>query len=232
MLPPDITAAIAAADYVVGVDEVGYGAWAGPLVVCAVVLSKDWPMAHLVKDSKAFTGDKARTRREAVVRQILPTVTYFTVTSTSAEIDASGSIYKLLPVSHGRAIDGVIAKYESMGVIGTNAVIVDGTLKVTYGGGKQALSLPKADALIAAVSAASLIGKVARDAHMNKMAVEYPQYGFDKSAGYGTPAHAAALEAHGPCPIHRRSFSPIARLVRQQEPSIFDLMADVAQDDP
>ena len=227
MIPPNITAAIAAADYVVGVDEVGYGAWAGPLVVCAVVLSKDWPLAHLVKDSKAFKGDKAQVRREAVARQILPAVTYFIVTSTPAEIDASGSIYKLLPVSHGRAIDGVIAKHESMGVIGTNAVIVDGTLKVSYGGGKQALSLPKADALIAAVSAASIIGKVARDAHMDKMDAKYPGYAFSSNKGYGgNPAHDAGLKKLGPCEIHRRSFAPIRDLLKTSETATFEFPSE------
>ncbi len=222
MIPPDITAAIAAADYVVGSDECGYGAWAGPLVVCAVVISKDWPLAHLVKDSKDFQGKNAGPARERIAAQILKGLTYAIESVQPKEID-DGGIYKILPMVHGRAIDAVIKKHEAMGVVGTNAVIVDGTLKVHYAGGKQALALPKADALIAAVSAASIIGKVARDRVMIKYATQYPGYGFDDNKGYGgNPAHDEGLQRLGPCDIHRRSFSPIRNMTKKEETGGFD----------
>jgi ribonuclease HII len=224
VIPEDILAAIEAADYVVGSDEVGYGSWAGPLVVCAVVLSKDWPLAHLVKDSKAFTGKNAAPNRERIARQILKTVTYAMVSVVPAEIDQKG-VGKVLPASHGKAIDAVIAKHEAMGVIGTNAVIVDGNLKILYGEGKTAYSLPKADALIPAVSAASILGKVARDAYMRKIAALYPGYGFEDHMGYGgddTHQHTIALKKLGICEIHRKSYAPMRDMIRQQQPD-FDL---------
>ena len=217
MIPKGITAAIEAADYVVGSDECGYGAWAGPLVVCAVVVSKDWPLAHLVKDSKAFQGKDARPERERIATQLLKATTYVVVSVPPSEIDQHG-VYRMLPMIHGRAIDQVIAKHEGMGVVGTNAVIVDGTLKVPYGGGKFALALPKADSLIPAVSAASIIGKVAHDHYMVKMAKQYPGYGFDTNMGYGgNPAHDEGLKKLGPCAIHRKSYSPVRDALQKQE---------------
>ncbi len=228
MIPPYVTAAIEAADYVVGSDECGYGAWAGPLVVCAVVLSKDWPHAHLVKDSKAFKGDSAGPNREKIAKQILPVITFALISYTSEEIDAAG-VSKVLPLAHSRAIDAVIAKHESMGVIGTNAVIVDGTLKVLYGGDKRAISLPKADGLIPAVSAASIVGKVARDRAMIKFAKQYPEYGFDLHKGYGgddTHQHTIALKKLGPCAIHRRSYGPIRDMLKGSDTATFDFGGD------
>lgn len=222
MIPPSITAAIESADYVVGSDECGYGAWAGPLVVCAVVISKEWPLAHLVKDSKAFTGKNREPQREKVAAQILKGLTYAVVSIPPSEIDEVG-VSKVLPMAHTRAINAVISKHEGMGVVGTNAVIVDGTLKVPYGEGMQALALPEADGLIPAVSAASIIGKVARDRHMRKVAAQYPGYGFEENKGYGgNPAHAAGLKAHGPCEIHRRSYGPIRDLVQSTQAGGFD----------
>ncbi len=219
MIPPHIIGAINAADYVVGADECGYGSWAGPLVVCAAAVSRIWPLAHLVKDSKAFTGDKAQARREAVAKQILPTITFAIVSVSSKEIDAQG-VGKMLPLAHGRAIDAAIAKHSKDGVVGTYAVIVDGTLKVFYGGDKVALSLPKGDALIPAISAASIVGKVARDRVMAKFAEQYPGYGFEDHKGYGGDAnhpHMKALTKLGMCEIHRRSYAPMKDMV--QEPA-------------
>lgn len=223
MIPADIQAAIDAADYVVGSDECGYGAWAGPLVVCAVVISKDWPLAHLVRDSKDFDRKTAEVQRERIAAQILKGLTYAIESVPAKQIDEGGSIYKILPMVHGRAIDAAIKKHEAMGVVGTNVVIVDGTMKVHYAGGKQALALPKADALIPAVSAASIIGKVARDRVMTKYAKQFPGYDFENNKGYGgNPAHDAGLQSLGPCEIHRRSFGPIRKLVQKEETGSFD----------
>lgn len=215
----------------VGSDECGAGSWAGPLVVCAVVLSKDWPLTHLVKDSKAFKGKNAEAQRQKVAKQIIPAVTYAIVSSSPAEIDETG-IYKLLPVVHGRAIDAVIAKHEALGAIGTNAVVVDGTLKVTYGKGQQALSLPKGDSLIAAISAASIIGKVARDVLMTKLSEKFPGYAFESNKGYGgNQAHDAGLAKLGVCEIHRKSFGPIRERLKEVETGSFDYSALGGDDD-
>jgi len=198
-------------DYILGSDECGYGSWAGPLVVCAALVSRDWPDAHLVKDSKALTA----ARRTAVCKQIIKTVLFAIESVKPPEIDAQG-VYKAVLGAHQRAIAAVKAKHEESGCVGTIEIIVDGNLPIP-----GARSLPKADALIPAVSAASIIGKVARDRHMVKQAALYPGYGFEKHMGYGTPEHRAALERLGVCDLHRRSYAPIARLVAaREEPSI------------
>ncbi len=222
MIPASIQAALAEADYVVGSDECGYGAWAGPLVVCAVIVSKDWPLAHLVRDSKDFDRKTAEVQRERIAAQILKGLTYAIESVQPKEIDENG-IYRLLPMVHGRAIDAVIKKHEALGVIGKNVVIVDGNMKVHYAGGTQAIALPKADALIPAVSAASIIGKVARDRAMTKYAKQYPGYGFEENKGYGgNPAHDAGLQKLGISDIHRRSFAPMRNMVQKEEAGGFD----------
>jgi ribonuclease HII len=96
--------------------------------------------------------------------------------------------------------------------------------------------MPKADGLIAAVSAASIVAKVARDMHMIKLAEQYPNYGFENHVGYGTAAHRAALEKLGILPIHRRSFAPVARLLQAspqkkgQRKSLADTIGHQAED--
>ena len=216
MLPEPIARALSEADYIVGSDECGYGAWAGPLVVCAAVVSKDWPLANLVKDSKAFKGANAESAREKVAKQILPKLVYAVVSISVEEIDRHG-VYKVLTQAHGKAIEQVIAKHTDLGVVGKHAVVVDGTLKVTYSG-QQAMALPKADGLVPAVSAASIIGKVARDRHMTQLGAKYPGYGFASNKGYGgNPEHDAGLEKLGICEIHRKSYEPIKKYVQTSD---------------
>jgi ribonuclease HII len=215
VIPQHITDAIDSADYVGGSDESGYGSWAGNLVVCAVIIPRNWPYAHLVKDSKSFQGKNAGIRRDAVAKQILPHVTYAIASVTPAEIDEKG-VWKVLHAAHTKALDEVLAKHKATGVIGDYAVIVDGNMKIPYGVDSKAISLPKADALITAVSAASILGKVAHDHHMKKMSVKYPGYGFESNQGYGgNPAHEAGLKKLGVCAIHRRSFGPIAKIIEE-----------------
>jgi len=79
-------------------------------------------------------------------------------------------------------------------------------------------ALVKGDARVAAISAASILAKVARDAEMAELAPRYPEYGFADHKGYGTPEHLAALRAHGPCEIHRRSFEPVQALMQHDLP--------------
>lgn len=210
---------LAAFDYIVGSDECGRGAWAGPLVTCAVVISKDWPFVQEVKDSKKFTGDNAEIRREAVARKILKNVTYSLVSIPSQEVDQKG-VHKCNIEALGRAITQVIAKHMAEGCVGTYGVVVDGNMPITYeigGARKIAISLPKADELIPAVSAASIIGKAARDAHMRKLAEKFPGYGLERHKGYGTDEHKTALDKLGACELHRQSFGPIRDLKKQEE---------------
>jgi ribonuclease HII len=210
---------LATFDYIVGADECGRGCWAGPLVTCAVVIPKEWPFIADVCDSKAFTGDQAEPRRAAIARKILPTTIYSLVNVPSKEVDSRG-VHKANIEALSRALTQVIAKHIALGCNGTYGVVVDGTMTVTYelrGEKLTALFLPQADVLIPAVSAASIIGKVARDAHMRKIADKFPGYGFENHKGYGTKEHKAALEKLGACELHRQSFGPIRDLRKRLE---------------
>jgi ribonuclease HII len=104
-----------------------------------------------------------------------------------------------------RAVQGVTCSY--------NEIIIDGTVNLLSGTkkGEYVTTLPKADGLIPSVSAASIIAKVARDAYMSGLAAVYPQYGFEKNAGYGVESHRRAIEEHGVCAEHRLSFAPLAK---------------------
>jgi len=223
MAPADILAKLSTCDYIVGADEVGRGCWAGPIVACAVIVSRDWPLATEVCDSKRFTGPYAESRREEIARKILPTVVYSFATMTNQEIDAEG-VHKANIKVLGQALTTVLAKHHSLGCVGTYGVIVDGTMVVTYeheGKTLTALSLPKADSQIPAVSAASILGKVGRDREMTKLAKTYPGYDFEKSKGYGTPAHQQGIQKLGVCEIHRRSFTPIRDYIQKNETATF-----------
>lgn len=203
-------------DYIVGSDECGYGAWAGPLVVCAAVVSKDWPFNNEVKDSKAFKNEASRNN---VARKILKAVTCCLVSVSPEDVDKKG-VYKAVIEAHGEAITKVIAKHDGLGCVGTYLVVVDGNLKISYehkGKRLVGISLPKADALVPAVSAASIIGKVARDAHMKELAKKYPGYGFENHKGYGVPEHQEALAKLGICDQHRKSYGPIAALAKKDD---------------
>ena len=123
-------------------------------------------------------------------------------------MDAQG-IYAAIIGAHTEAIRQVLLQHQGTGAVGKVLVVVDGNLPLQGVG----VSLPKADALIPAVSIASIIGKVSRDSYMDRMDGEYPGYGFAKHNGYGVPAHRDALQRLGVCPIHRRSYAPIARLL-------------------
>lgn len=197
------------ADYIVGSDECGVGAWAGPLVVCAALISKNWPLSSIVCDSKELKTEAAR---EKTCKQIIGSVLYSCVTIQHEEVDRVG-IYKAIPPAHEQAIAQVLKKHEDTGCVGKILVVADGN-RIIQG----AISLPQADALVPAVSAASIIGKVFRDRLMVKLAQKYPGYAFERNKGYGgNAAHDAGLSKLGPCAIHRRSFGPIAALLKNDD---------------
>jgi ribonuclease HII len=229
-LSEKVAAAIEAADFVVGSDECGYGAWAGPLVVCAAVLPKAWPYVHLVRDSKQVRTEE---QREAIARQILPHLTYEILSVPPEDIDRIG-VSKVLPWAHGKVLDLVIAKHEASGARGQRIVIVDGSLSILYGEGQKAISVVKGDSLVTAVSAASILGKVARDTTMIALAAKFPGYGFESHKGYGggdDHAHTLALEKLGPCEIHRKSYSPVRNRMQGPSTSLFDLAMSGELDD-
>lgn len=178
-------------------DEVGRGCWAGPAMVGAVLLRE--PIEGL-RDSKLLS----RTRREQLDTIIRAEALAWSVgVASSEEIDILG-LTAGLALAYSRALGQITQAYDE--------VVIDGTYNFLAGNPKVR-TLVKADQLVPAVSAASIIAKVARDRWMAEAAKTYPQYGFDKHVGYGTAAHLAALQQHGPCALHRRSFAPIQKLV-------------------
>lgn len=186
---------------ILGIDEVGRGPWAGPLVVGAVVLG-DAAIAGLA-DSKKLSA-KRRVLLAAEITEAAAGVGLGWV--HAEEIDAIG-LSAALKVATRRAVEQIKVPYHE--------IIIDGTINFLAGTSKESYVsvLPKADALIESVSAASIVAKVARDTWMAEQDEAYPGYGFASHVGYGTAAHRAALEAHGVTPLHRRSFAPIASLL-------------------
>ncbi|MBQ6570788.1 ribonuclease HII [Candidatus Saccharibacteria bacterium] len=196
-----------------GIDEVGRGPWAGPLVVGAVILPHDasgflpaWT-ADLT-DSKKLTQKK----REALSAQILalsPAAALGWV--SSRELDSLG-MSKSLVLATRRAVKNI-----QLAHVPFDEIIIDGTVNFLADTpfAPYVSTLKKADFLIKEVSAASIIAKVARDAYMASLETPYPGYGFAQHVGYGTALHREALATLGLCPEHRRSFRPIAEFLAQ-----------------
>ena len=194
---------------ILGLDEVGRGPWAGPLVIGACILPREasgelpaWT-ADLT-DSKKLT-EKKRTALAEVILDKAPATGLGWV--SSHEIDSLG-LAESLKLAARRAVSEVKLKNAPF-----TEIIIDGTVNFLAGTPleRYVTTLKKADLLIKEVSAASIIAKVARDAYMASLATVYPGYGFERHVGYGTVAHRAALAKLGPCPEHRNSFKPIQR---------------------
>jgi len=186
---------------ILGIDEVGRGPWAGPLVVGAVVLG-DAAIEGLT-DSKKLSA-KRRDQLDILIRE--QAAGWGLGWVHAEELDQLG-LAESLRVATIRAVEAVHTPYSE--------IIIDGTinfLKETAKG-KYVTTLAKADLLIPSVSAASIIAKVARDAFMAEQAAVYPGYGFEKHVGYGTALHRNAIDALGITPLHRKSFAPIAKIV-------------------
>lgn len=187
---------------ILGIDEVGRGPWAGPLVIGAVVLPDGHGIEGLT-DSKKLSAKK-RSELDALIRN---TATGWGLGWVHAdEIDEVG-LSAALRLATIRAVEAVKAPYHE--------IILDGTINFLKdtAKGNYVTTMAKADFLIPAVSAASIIAKVARDTYMEEQSLIYPEYGFESHVGYGTAKHAKALEMHGVTVLHRKSFAPIAKLI-------------------
>ena len=180
---------------VAGVDEAGRGPLAGPGVVAAVILRPDHGLDGL-DDSKRLT----EARREALYPQILAGALAWRVEFVQcAEIDALNILQATL-AGMCRALRGLSPAAQRARIDGNQLPRdLPCPAEAVVGG----------DALEPAIMAASILAKVSRDRLMRELHLEYPQYGFDRHKGYPSREHLAALEAHGPCPHHRRSFRPV-----------------------
>ncbi len=185
---------------IAGVDEAGRGACAGPLLVAAVILADPFaPKLSRIRDSKEITENE-REELFGVITDEALAISVIEISST--HIDERGV--------HAANLDGMRRAVQGL-KLNPNYVLTDGY--VIPGLGIPTLGVWKGDQVVHTISAASIIAKVTRDRIMRTMDLEFPVYGFARHKGYGTLAHTAALEAHGPCPYHRRSFANIASLI-------------------
>jgi ribonuclease HII len=160
-----------------------------------------------VTDSKKLS----RAARERLYPQLAGLVTHCLIHVDPEEFDTKGAGPVLLE-AHSRAIAGALRLHHEKRPQDIPLVIIDGVRSVM-----GALALPKADLLIPAVSAASIIAKVSHDLVMDDLDHKHPGYGFSKNAGYGTPAHRSALRQLGVSKVHRRSYSPMSDMVSSGE---------------
>ncbi len=188
-----------AGSLICGVDEAGRGPLAGPVFAAAVILDASNPVAGLA-DSKKLT-EKTRDRLALLVRE--RSLAWAIASASVEEIDALNILQATL-LAMRRAIEALVLQPD--------AVLVDGTHcpRIVH----PVRAVVKGDSSVAAISAASILAKTARDAEMLRLHAQYPQYGLDRHKGYPTAAHLAALREHGVVDIYRRSFAPVRDLLR------------------
>jgi ribonuclease HII len=184
-----------------GVDEVGRGPLAGPVVAAAVILRPNaWPVG--LKDSKRLTAR----RREVLAQEIRAQAWCWALGRAEVtEIDDL-NILRASHLAMQRAVAGLSLRPEFL--------LVDGNRLPSFA--IPAVAVIKGDDRVPEISAASIIAKVARDAEMVRAALDYPGYGLEKHKGYPTAEHLAALRRLGPCPLHRCSFAPIREAVARE----------------
>lgn len=183
---------------IAGVDEVGRGPLAGPVVTAAVILPEHFELPRLT-DSKKLT----KARRETLYDQICVQAVCFAFGEASREeIDRLNILYATL-LAMRRAITNLSLKPDHVKIDGNRLPDLPISAEAIVGG----------DGLVAEISAASILAKVSRDRHMKKLSEKYPYYGWETNSGYPTKQHIQALEQHGVTPHHRRSFAPVKKLL-------------------
>ncbi len=187
--------------YIAGVDEVGRGPLAGPVVVAAVILPLNLRIKG-INDSKKLSLKKRNELYKIILNEALAVNVSFIDERVIDEIN----IYEATKKGMLEAISGLKIKPEH--------VLIDAMplreLAIAH------TSIIHGDALSASIGAASIIAKVTRDEYMDKMDIKYPNYGFKHHKGYCTKEHLEALEKYGPCEIHRKSFAPVKKFYTKQ----------------
>ena len=180
--------------YIAGVDEVGRGPLAGPVVCAAVIMPLDDESIIVgVDDSKKLSAKKRETLAEEIKKRALA---YTIVEVSEKEIDEI-NILEATKLGMKKALETLEIEPQSVLTDGNMTLNIDFPQRSVIGG----------DALCYSIGAASIIAKVYRDKMMDEYAKEYPQYAFDSNKGYGTAAHIQAIKEYGLCPIHRRTFT-------------------------
>ena len=184
--------------FIAGIDEAGRGPLAGPVVAAAAILPKKIKIPQ-VNDSKQLS-EKQRNDLKNLLLDI-PGFRYAVSEIQSDEID----ILNILKATHLAMRRAVLQLPETEIAFVDGLRVPDMPVKCRF--------IVKGDAKSASIASASIIAKVHRDEIMMRYAEKYPEYGFDRHKGYGTADHLKALKKHGPCPIHRKSFSPVREIL-------------------
>lgn len=201
-------------DVLIGIDEVGYGAWAGPLTVGGTVVPRGWQHPE-VKDSKKF-GSRGEKRREKALRVIEEhSIPYVVMSLEAVQVDDMG-VGEALKLLNFEVAEALIERLDP----GTRFVLVmdgsDSNADQLAGSGLEGvvMAAAKADTVFSCVSAASIVAKVTRDRNMLEYHACHPQYDWESNKGYHSPKHVAGLEQFGPSPLHRLSYSPLKKYGR------------------
>lgn len=181
-----------------GVDEAGAGPLCGDVMAAAVILDPEQPIEAL-NDSKKLTEKK----REALFELICERALDFCIARATVEEIDRINILQARMLAMSRAVAGL--------QLSCRYALIDGNRVPELA--IPASAIVKGDALVASISAASILAKVQRDREMLMMDEQYPGYGFAQHKGYGTALHLDALQRLGPCPIHRRSYAPVKALL-------------------
>jgi ribonuclease HII len=189
----------APAGLIAGVDEAGRGPLAGPVVAAAVILDDLNPIKGLA-DSKKLTALK----RDKLYDEIRAKALCCSIAEASVEEIDALNILQATMLAMRRAVEGLRLKPHKVLVDGNRLPVLD----------VLAEAIVKGDSKVQAISAASILAKVTRDRWCEQIDHEYPAYGFAKHKGYGTEAHMQALKKHGATPWHRKSFAPVAEVLR------------------
>ena len=204
-------------EVIVGIDEVGRGAWAGPLMVGAAILPFD-KRVNGVRDSKMLTEHG----REALFDRIAAWCTAWSVGGASQQECDELGMAAAQRLAARRAIEGL--------GVHVDAAVVDGQWNFVSPHVDHVEMRVKADRYCLSVAAASILAKVTRDRIMRQWAVSYPQWSFDTNKGYPCPVHKAALQGYGPSAIHRRTWifmdhyvpwPGVPRVYRPEQPTLF-----------
>lgn len=189
----------APAGLIAGVDEAGRGPLAGPVVAAAVILDDLNPITGLA-DSKKLTALK----RERLYDEIRAKALCCSIAEATVEEIDELNILQATLLAMRRAVDGLRLKPNKVLVDGNRLPVLD----------VLAEAIVKGDSKVQAISAASILAKVHRDRWCQELHAQYPQYGFDGHKGYGTVAHLQALKEYGATPWHRKSFAPVAEVLK------------------
>ncbi len=192
---------LAAFGHCAGVDEAGRGPLAGDVYAAAVILDPARPIIGLA-DSKILSESK----RVALALEIKQHSLAWCIASATVEEIDQLNILQATMLAMQRAVQGLEVVPDLAWIDGNRAPVLSCAVK----------TIVKGDALVPAISAASILAKTARDETLLTLHALYPQYAFDQHKGYGTALHMQRLREHGPCPAHRRSFAPVRVLLDKQ----------------